>query len=213
MNQTLSQLESLGASIVPAAIFKVLSLLTADTTSAEVCGCLGFKYSLNDYLAQLGPNAPEKTLADIVAEKNCPPKVQSFLETAENTPGVFDTDGNCTIDIAFRAKLRETVVSLMDASGIDVAVFPTANQGAPSLAFLETNNGIPPAGWFSSCVLSAFSGLPTITVPMGILSDSRPIGVTFLARPYQEAALLQYAYAFETAFPNRQIPSTTPPLN
>jgi amidase len=56
-------------------------------------------------------------------------------------------------------------------------------------------------------------GIPTVTVPMGMLSDiGMPIGLTFAAKPYEDAKLLRYAYAFEQSGSRRQTPPRTPPL-
>ena len=45
----------------------------------------------------------------------------------------------------------------------------------------------------------ATAGYPAITVPLGLDEKGAPIGVTFIARRGQDAALLAYAYAFEQA--------------
>jgi aspartyl-tRNA(Asn)/glutamyl-tRNA(Gln) amidotransferase subunit A len=42
-------------------------------------------------------------------------------------------------------------------------------------------------------------GLPAISVPCGFSSDGMPIGLQFVARPFDEAAVLRAAYAYEQA--------------
>jgi amidase len=56
-------------------------------------------------------------------------------------------------------------------------------------------------------------GIPTVTVPMGLMYDVRmPIGLTFLGKAYEDNNLLRYAYAFEQAGSRRVAPPRTPVL-
>jgi Asp-tRNA(Asn)/Glu-tRNA(Gln) amidotransferase A subunit family amidase len=48
---------------------------------------------------------------------------------------------------------------------------------------------------------------PTATAPLGV-----PVGIEFLGRPWSEAKLLGFAYAFEQATKVRRLPASTPPL-
>ena len=56
-------------------------------------------------------------------------------------------------------------------------------------------------------------GIPTVTVPMGLMEDTRmPVGLTFAGRAYDDSALLRYAYAYENASRRRLPPPMTPAL-
>ncbi|KIW86332.1 hypothetical protein Z517_01728 [Fonsecaea pedrosoi CBS 271.37] len=56
-------------------------------------------------------------------------------------------------------------------------------------------------------------GIPSVTVPMGILADSRmPMGLTFLGRAYHDHDLLQAGYAYEQQSKRRVVPPLTPAL-
>jgi Asp-tRNA(Asn)/Glu-tRNA(Gln) amidotransferase A subunit family amidase len=52
--------------------------------------------------------------------------------------------------------------------------------------------------------------VPSIVVPAGFTRDDLPAGVTFLGRPYDDARMIQYAYAFEQLTRHRRAPDTTP---
>ncbi|MEA3296870.1 MAG: amidase family protein, partial [candidate division Zixibacteria bacterium] len=41
------------------------------------------------------------------------------------------------------------------------------------------------------------AGIPAISIPCGKLSDNRPVGVQFMARPFDELSLLQVANILE----------------
>jgi Asp-tRNA(Asn)/Glu-tRNA(Gln) amidotransferase A subunit family amidase len=54
--------------------------------------------------------------------------------------------------------------------------------------------------------------VPSIVVPAGFTRSSRPAGIAFLGRPYDDAKMITLAYAYEQATKHRKAPSTVPPL-
>jgi amidase len=56
-----------------------------------------------------------------------------------------------------------------------------------------------------SASFAAMSGYPSVSVPAGLARDL-PVGVSFVGRPLEDAALLQIAYAFEQATLARREP-------
>ena len=58
---------------------------------------------------------------------------------------------------------------------------------------------------------AAVAGTPSLTVPIG---DARglPLGLTFMGRPFAEADLLAWGYAFEQATKARRPPAYKPSL-
>jgi amidase len=52
--------------------------------------------------------------------------------------------------------------------------------------------------------------VPSIVVPAGFTRDNLPAGITFLGRPYDDARMIQFAYAYEQATRHRRAPDTTP---
>lgn len=57
-----------------------------------------------------------------------------------------------------------------------------------------------------SAGIAAAANYPCLTVSMGYRINGEPAGITFIARPWQEALLLKAGYAFEQAFPLRKMP-------
>jgi Asp-tRNA(Asn)/Glu-tRNA(Gln) amidotransferase A subunit family amidase len=50
--------------------------------------------------------------------------------------------------------------------------------------------------------------VPSIAVPAGFTRDNLPAGITFLGRPYDDAKMIQLAYAYEQATQHRRTPAT-----
>jgi amidase len=53
---------------------------------------------------------------------------------------------------------------------------------------------------------AAVAKYPALTVPMGYQADGKPRGLTFIAMPFQEQSLLQWAYSYEKASNKRIAP-------
>ncbi len=105
----------------------------------------------------------------------------------------------------------------MDGLGLDAVIFPAvADIGPadadinPASADLAWRNGT----WVANGNLAIrHFGIPTVTVPMGIMPDiTMPAGLTFAGRAYDDNALLSYATAFEATGSYRKAPPRTPEL-
>ena len=106
----------------------------------------------------------------------------------------------------------------LDTLKLDAVLFPTnADVGPadadinPESADIAWSNGI----WVANGNLAIrHLGVPTVTVPMGIMADiGMPVGLTFAGRAYDDSALLQFAAAFESTGSKRLIPPRTPALS
>jgi Asp-tRNA(Asn)/Glu-tRNA(Gln) amidotransferase A subunit family amidase len=54
--------------------------------------------------------------------------------------------------------------------------------------------------------------VPSIVVPAGYTRDRLPAGITFLGRPYDDANMIKFAYAYEQATRHRIPPASVTPL-
>lgn len=52
--------------------------------------------------------------------------------------------------------------------------------------------------------------VPSIVVPTGFTTDNLPVGITFLGKPYDDARMIRFAYAYEQATHHRRPPDSTP---
>jgi amidase len=112
---------------------------------------------------------------------------------------------------------RRDLEEWMDDLGLDAVVFPAVADVAP--ADMDVNPASADLGWRNGTWIANGNlavrhlGIPTVTVPMGLLEDiGMPVGLTFAGRAYDDSALLRLATAFEATAPRRAAPPLTPPL-
>jgi len=162
---------------------------------------------MDRYFAALGPNAPIKSFAELVAAKTS--VVQKTLEAelavidGMNSPAYKDRTLN-------RDKLRLAVATEMADLNLDAIVYPLQKILVAPVAAedqLERNGTLSNGTGFPAVTFPGGFSAPTASAPLGV-----PIGAELLGLDYTEARLLAYAYAVEQASELRKLPSSTPPL-
>lgn len=154
------------------------------------------KRDLNAYLRRLGPKAPVRTLADIIAFNEA--HAETALKYGQDVflrAEAVDLDGDFERYSAERARdLRlardEGLAFVLEAYQLDALLFPIQ------------------LGSF----IGAKAGFPSIHVPAGHLANGVGYGVTFMGRAFSEPVLIGLAYAYEQASLARRPPASTPPL-
>jgi Asp-tRNA(Asn)/Glu-tRNA(Gln) amidotransferase A subunit family amidase len=186
------------------------------------------KYMMNRYLRERG-DANIKTNADLVTkatfyqDPNFPDRKQG-RENAERATAV-DTAAR----VHGRFALQTMLVQCMQEQRLDALVAPTATVPPRKLTAPREPavNGRSPVGWSTI----GQQGLPVITVPAGFTTEvwdraregngtrlvgpikaSLPVGVDFIARPFDEPMLFRIAAAYEAATKHRRPPSDFGPL-
>ncbi len=103
------------------------------------------------------------------------------------------------------------------AEGFDAVVFPAAADVGPADA--DVNEASADIAWRNGVWVSNGNlvprhlGIPTVTVPLGVMSDTRmPVGLTIAGPAYSDSQLLRLAAAIEVLRPRRVAPPRTPPL-
>lgn len=105
----------------------------------------------------------------------------------------------------------------MTARGIDAVLFPAVADVGP--ADMDVNPASADLGWRNGVWVANGNlairhlGIPTVTVPMGTMTDiGMPVGLTFAGRAHDDVALLSLGLAFEALGSRRTAPPRTPPL-
>jgi Asp-tRNA(Asn)/Glu-tRNA(Gln) amidotransferase A subunit family amidase len=158
------------------------------------------KFDLLDYFARPG-GAPVKSLREIIDRGLYDKALETRHKTAD-TASARDTESHRAV-LAKQGVVRTRIVALLDSLRLDALAYPTSTR-KPVLT------GDPQLG--GTCALSAQTGLPAITMPAGFTADGLPTGLELLGRPFSDARLVAFAYAFEQAGPRRRPPPAAPPL-
>jgi Asp-tRNA(Asn)/Glu-tRNA(Gln) amidotransferase A subunit family amidase len=210
-----AKLRQAGAVVLAKAGATVIEIDAPDLDAAKVGSSTDvqkyeFKPLLNAYLASI-PNAPAKSLADIIASgKIHKASVESFLKGSEAVEnGMQEPDYKARLQRI--ADTRKAVDRVFDENRLDALVYPLQRRLVVPVTELNQadRNGI----------LASVTGLPALDIPVGFSAPTAdapvgvPIGMDLLGRAWSEAALLRIGYAFEQAAHVRKPPPSTPALS
>ena len=197
--RALADLARAGATVVDPFEIPRFEELTAATGF-----CSRFRFDLARYLASLGPDAPIDTLGEVVAAGRHLPRHAGPMDWAMGVDGAPATQEPPCVDVQGdprRKALLDAVEAAMDRAGIDAVVYPSWSNPPRRIGDDDSPHGN------NSPVIAPHSGQPAITVPMGFTASGLPLGLQLLARPFDEAKLFRYAYAYEQATRHRRPPS------
>ncbi|KAG9234311.1 amidase signature domain-containing protein [Amylocarpus encephaloides] len=157
--------------------------------------------ALPDQYTKLGAPIPYSTLVALVSEGRTPMALLPGMEAALKS---------------LEAR-RWSYEAWLKAEDLDCMVFP-ANSDV-GRADADTNVESADIAWANGVMYSNGNrvirhlGIPTVTVPMGIMKDTdMPVGLTFTGKGYEDVKLLEYAFAYEEGSGNRKAPCGTPEL-
>jgi amidase len=186
------------------------------------------RYMMNRYLRERA-DANVKSNADLAAkatfyeDPNFPDRRQARLNAEKSQ--VLDTSAR----VQSRVALQIMLLQCMQEQRLDALVAPTATVPPRKLTAPREPavNGRSPVGWS----FLGQQGLPVMTVPAGFTTEvwdrardgdgtrlvgpvaaSLPVGVDFVARPFDEATLFRIASAYEAATKHRRPPAAFGPV-
>jgi amidase len=168
-----------------------------------------FKADLNAYLAGLGPNAPARTMKDLIEfneknrEKEMPYFGQEWFIKAEAKGPLTEKAYLAARRKCVRLSRQLGIDAVTAKHRLDALVAPTA--GVPGL--IDLVKGDYGSGGSSSP--AAVAGYPSVTVPAGYVFGL-PVGISFFGRAYTEPTLIKLAYAWEQATKLRRPPRFLP---
>ncbi|WP_164885042.1 amidase [Rubrivivax rivuli] len=164
------------------------------------------KPGLADYLKAYQPDAPVKTLADIIAwnKANAPRAMphfaQELFDLSEATAGLEATVYTEALATCRRFSRAEGLDALFAQHQLDAVVGPTGAVAWPIDQLLGDRSG---GGGFGS--VFAVAGYPHLTVPMGVVAGL-PTGLSFGGLAWQDARVLALGHAYEQASRRRVAP-------
>jgi amidase len=164
-----------------------------------------FKADLDAYLAQAGPGAAVRTLAELIAfneehrEREMPFFGQELFERAQAKGPLTDAAYRKALARCRKLSRDEGIDAGLGKHRLDALVAPS---NGPAWMTDPVNGDHYTGG---SSTPAAVAGYPSVTVPAGFVRGL-PVGVSFFGRAWSEGALLRIAYAFEQATKARRAP-------
>ena len=194
MDAALSWFEERGAEIIDVEIPDLAGLIARS-------GLIGheFRVDLDQYLATFLSN-DITNLNDIVDLGLYHEAIQAVLVRSRTS---VRNDDSYTTALSARDDLRAAIAQLLQSQDLDAIAYPP-------IAELQVFTGENQAG--NNCSISANSGMPALSFPIGFTPSGLPVGLELLGAMQSDAQLLAMGYAFEQANAVRKAPSTTPPL-
>jgi amidase len=163
-----------------------------------------YKDGLNNYFASLGPDAPIKTVEDLIAfNKQDDIELeyynQQYLEMAQEKEALTSTAYQEALAEMLRLSQEEGLDKVMEENKLDAIIAPT---GSPAWTTDWVNGDHFQLGSSSP---AARAGYPNITVPMGFVGEL-PVGMSIFGQAWTEPLLLEIAYAYEQGTKHRRAP-------
>lgn len=161
-----------------------------------------FRADLNSYLQN--SDAPVQSLAEVIvyndanADTVMPIFGQDILIKAD-AKGPLTDEAYLTALKTSKNISQSAIDALIVEHELDALISPT---NGPAWLIDHINGDSFGIG---SSSLAAISGYPSITVPAGFVAGL-PIGLTFVAKPWNEKQLIEIAYAFEQTMGVRKPP-------
>jgi len=171
-----------------------------------------FKAGLNAYLAGLGPDAPVRSLEEVIAFNErervrvMPHFGQEILLEAQEKGPLTTPAYRRALEACRRLSASLGIDAVMTRYRLDALVAPTGNPAWP----IDLVNGDHFTG--SVTTPAAVAGYPHVTVPAGYV-HGLPVGLSFFGRAWSEGTLIGMAYAFEQATLHRRPPAFLPTLD
>jgi amidase len=171
--------------------------------SLRVPLCSSFRRDLEAYLATR-PGAPQ-TLQEIIDSRRYHVTVEARLTSlARDTLG--GEAERCRTSAEARQGFQDRLRATLQEHRVDALVYPTWSNPPRIIGDLTSPHGD------NNQVLAPWSGFPAITVPMGWVQTSLPVGLQFLGDAWTEPRLIALAYAYEQATKHRRPPASAPEL-
>lgn len=199
--QAVTLMKELGAELIE------LDEVTERATGTHAFQVMLYEYKagLNAYFKSLGPDAPIKSLEELIAF-NRQDSIslryfnQQYLEMAQAMAGLDSEAYRQALSLMHKGSRENGIDKVMQQHQLHAIIAPT---GSPAWKTDHTNGDSFQLGSSSP---AAHAGYPNISLPMGFV-DHLPVGISFFGRAWSEPLLLEIAYAYEQASRHRKAPA------
>ena len=160
------------------------------------------KYDLNQFMASRGP----RSFQEVYEKRWFHPLNDLFHNLAAGPDKPDEAPGYYKQRLA-QAEFQRLILNLYARHQVDFLLYPDVRVLPPTYADLESEK------WTcltfpTNTVIASQAHLPAISMPAGFADRGVPVGVELVARPYAEASLLRFAYAYEQLTQPQTCPAT-----
>ena len=203
MERALEALRAHGAHVEDVAIPGL-----AELSAGMATGAFETRMAFNRYLRSLGPGAPVKDLAALIAGGQFHPSIAGQLKEADTHAAGMASPGYAAIFVR-RDRLRVAVLAAMAGRRLDAVLYPHQRRLVAAIGGeqLDRNGALSNGTGFPAITLPAGFSPPSASAPLGV-----PIGLELLGREWSEGTLIRVGFAYEQATRHRTRPASTPPL-
>jgi Asp-tRNA(Asn)/Glu-tRNA(Gln) amidotransferase A subunit family amidase len=140
---------------------------------------------LDGYLRQWATGEYRSADALLATVKDGGVLARSLDRYSEKTP---PTSAQVAEYAEAQRRLRARIEALMKNNDLDGLVYPTVRSYPVPVAVYQSDADV----W--NCVLSSYSGLPAVTIPLGLMEATRtPFGMTVLGHMRSDDRLMEFA--------------------
>ena len=157
--------------------------------------------AMNAYFARLGPNAPYRSVQEVIDAAGVDRLKGRFREALALPPP--EQSDYYLARLRSQSMLRDALVDALGRHRLDALLLPYSLVGASRVGGRRVDG---------TNSLASHAGLPSVVVPAGHTEAGLPIAAQLIARPYAETALLQLAHLLDHAAGAVKLPAATPAL-
>jgi Asp-tRNA(Asn)/Glu-tRNA(Gln) amidotransferase A subunit family amidase len=212
VKKAVADIKALGAEIVE---IDEPKLCASELLEANMLQRYAAKEDTDAYIAEVQPEFPFKDLQALVddnknGENMGEEAYKRFVKAL--TTGVSKSAPEYIAKIKENESLRDMAVGIMEGNRLDGFIYPLQ-----SVLVVKTDD--PRGQTERNGIIAAITGLPAVTVPAGYSAPTPtarqgvPVGLDFMARPFEEGKLIEMTYAYEQATKHRTPPEAFPDLD
>ena len=157
------------------------------------------KHDINEFLS----TRSELTLNEIVAQ-GLYHKDLDLIDAVMEGPDDPEDDPDYFRRIGAREDFTRATVNVIAGNRLNGLIYPTSQVPAPTMAGRKdwTTLTFP-----TNTLIASQTWSPAMSVPAGFTADGVPVGLEFVAPPYDESTVFRLGYAFEQVTQHRRSPS------
>ncbi|WP_266081108.1 amidase [Haladaptatus caseinilyticus] len=167
------------------------------------------KRDINEFLSDRADTPVESV--DEIYEQEKYHELLDLLEGIADGPMDPEDDPSYWRKIVLQDTFQRILLNVFAEHRLDAVLCPDVQVVPPKAD--EVRSGVLDTLTFpTNTVIASQAGCCAMSVPTGLTDEGLPVGAELIGKPYDEATVLNLAYAYEQIADPRVVPNTTPAL-